>query len=66
MKQQLRPLDVPQKAITQTSAGVRTFDQSRYIGDYERAKVTQIDHAKMRFQRRERIVGYLGTRSRDS
>src|ERR1044072_4595245 len=66
MQQQLRALDVSQKTITQTSSRVRALDQSRNISDYERTKVTEIDNAEMRLQRRERIVRDLRTRSRDS
>jgi hypothetical protein len=40
MQQQLRALDVPQKTIAQTCSGVRPFNQSRYVGNDEGAKVS--------------------------
>src|SRR5689334_11337728 len=38
---------------------MRTFDQPRNVGDHESTKVTEIDHPKMRLQRRERVVSDL-------
>src|SRR5690349_17181050 len=64
MQQQLRPLDVSQKAIAQTRASMRPFNPPRNVGDDERAKVSEIDDAEMRFERRERIVRDLRTSRR--
>src|SRR6185295_4119801 len=64
MQQQLRALNMSQKSIAQTRAGVRTFDQSRYVGDHESFEVTEIDYLKVRLKGRERIVRNLRTRRR--
>jgi hypothetical protein len=45
MKQQLGSFDVAQKAIAKSVAFVRAFDQSGYVGNYESAEVSEIDHA---------------------
>src|ERR1700752_1333757 len=45
---------------------MRAFNQSGNVGDHERAKVSQVNHAKVRFQRRERIVSNLGLRRGNS
>src|ERR1043165_2244095 len=66
MQQQLRAPDVSQKTISQTRTRVRAFDQSRYIGNHESTKVTEIDYTEMRLERRERVVGNLRTRGRNS
>src|SRR6185369_16780472 len=65
MQQQLRALDVSQKAIAQTRARVRAFNQSRYIGNDEGVKVSQVHDAEMRFQSRERIISNLWARCRN-
>src|SRR5690242_2648006 len=61
MQQQLRPLDVPEKSIAEARPGVRALDQTRYVGNHKRAKVSEIDHAEVRFQRGERVIGNLRT-----
>src|SRR6185369_14428212 len=66
MQQQLRPLDVTQKAIAQASTRVRSFDQTRNVGNDKRTKVSEVNHAEVRFQRGERVVGNLGTRRGNS
>ena len=45
---------------------VRAFDQARHVGDHEAAVVAQADHAEIRRQRRERVVGDLRPRRRDA
>ena len=59
MQQQLRALDVPQKAIAKPAALVRSFNQARYIGNDKRAEIASINDAQMRLERGERIVGDL-------
>src|ERR1041385_6865865 len=66
MQQQLRALDVSQKSIAQARAGVRTFDQSGYVGDHESTKATEIDNTEMRLQRRERVISDLRPRRGNS
>src|SRR5690348_4078923 len=61
MQQQLRPLNVPEKSIAQTRARMRAFYQTRYVGNHKRTKISEINHAEVRFQRRERVVGDLRT-----
>src|SRR6185369_6919111 len=51
-----------QKPIAQARAGMRSLNQSRYIGDYEGAKVTEVDDTQMWLQSGERIVCDLRTR----
>jgi hypothetical protein len=65
VQQQLRPLNVPQESIAETVSFMRAFDQTRNVGDDERAKVAQIDNAEMRLQRRKWIVRNLRVRSGD-
>src|SRR5215216_3477301 len=43
-----------------------SFDQSRYVGNNEGTKVSEIHDTQIRFQRRERIVSDLRARSRHS
>src|ERR1051326_4482297 len=61
MQQQLRPLDVTQKTIAQARARMRAFDQTRNVGNDKRTKVSEVNHAEVRFQRGERVVGNLET-----
>ena len=63
--QHLRPLDVPQELVAEPVALVRAFDQPGHVGDDEAAIVAQRDHAEVRRQRGERIVGDLRLRRRD-
>ena len=44
---------------------VRAFDQPGNIRDDKRAKITEINHAQVRLERGERIVGNLRPRRRD-
>src|SRR5256885_947027 len=44
---------------------VRAFDQPGNIRYDERAKITEINHAQVRFERGERIIGNLRPRRRD-
>src|SRR5829696_1044579 len=64
VQQQLRALDVSQKTIAQTRACMSSFDQSRYVGNDEGTKVTEIHYTQMRFQSGERIIRNLWTRRR--
>ena len=43
---------------------MRALDQSGHVGDHEAAVVAEADHAEIRRQRREGIVGDLRTRRR--
>src|SRR6185369_6681390 len=61
MQQQLGPLDVPQETIAKPRARMRAFNQTRNVRDDKRTKVSEIDHAEVRFQRGERVVGNLWT-----
>src|SRR6185503_13509287 len=45
---------------------MRALDQSGYVGDHESTKVTEIYYTEMRLQCRERVIGNLRTRGRDS
>ena len=48
----------PRKPVAETDAFMRAFDQSRNVGEHEFAAV-DIDHAELRMQRGERIIGDL-------
>src|SRR5881394_359310 len=43
---------------------MRAFNQSGNVRDHERVEITEIDHAQMRFKRRERIISDLRLRRR--
>ena len=62
----LGPLDVAQELVAEAVAFVRALDQAGHIGDDEAAVVAQRDHAQVRRERRERVVGDLRTRRGDA
>jgi hypothetical protein len=53
-------LDVAQEVVAETAALAGTLDEARHVSDGER-RVAGGDHAEVRDQRRERVVGDLGT-----
>ena len=63
--QHLGALDVAEEAIAEPMALVRALDQPGHVGDDEAAIVAQAHDAQVRRERRERIVGDLGTGRRD-
>ena len=68
--QDSRPFDMAQERVAQTCPGTRAFDQARNVGDRRPARflicgvedVAQVQHAQIRLERRERIVGDLRPR----
>ena len=63
--EQARALDVPQEFVAEALSLVRAFDQAGNVGDDERGLVVERDHAQVRREGRERIVGDLGPCVRD-
>ena len=47
--------------MTETCAFGSTFDEAGHVGEHEALLGTDTNHAEMRMERRERIVGDLGT-----
>ena len=69
MDQQARALDVPQELRAQPGSCVRALDQARNVGDHKADFILRIahrNHAKIRLQSGERIVGDLRPRRRDA
>ena len=64
--QHARALEMAEEAMAEPVPLVRPFDQSRHVGDDERAIARQADDAEVGRQRRERIVGDLGLRRGDA
>ena len=58
MQENPATLDVTEKAITEANAFMRALDQAGNISEHEFAPVAS-DDAKLRLQRRERIIGNL-------
>ena len=56
MQQYAATFDVAEEAVAEAGAFMRTFDQARNVGEHEFAAV-DIDDAKLRIERGERIVG---------
>ncbi len=52
--------------MAEALAAMRAFDEPGHVGDDEAAVAAQLHDAKVRRQRRERVVGNLGTRGRDA
>ena len=52
------PLDVTEETVTEADAFMRPLDQAGNIGEHEFAPVAS-NYAKLRLQRRERIIGDL-------
>src|SRR3984957_5608543 len=69
MHQQARTLHMLQKSDAKSGAFVRPFDQSRKVRDDKRSahffarSAVGVDHAKIRLQRRERIIRDFRPRS---
>src|SRR5690606_18205081 len=59
------PLDVLQELQAEATALVGSLDDAGDVGHHERARARQPDDAEIRLQRREGIVGDLGTRGTD-
>ena len=64
VNQHLGALDVAQELMAEAVAFVRAFDQAGHIGDHEAAIVAQRDHAEVRRERGERVIGNLRFRRR--
>ena len=64
-REHARALDVAQELEAEPLALVRAFDDAGNVGDDERAVVAELHDAEVRRERRERIVGDLGTRRGD-
>jgi hypothetical protein len=58
-----RPLDVAEERVAQPGAAARTLDQPRDVRDRRATLVVfrEVHDAQVRLERRERIVGDLGT-----
>ncbi len=61
MDQHPAPLDMAEEAVADASAFRRALDQAGNVGEHEFAALV-MDNAKLRVQRRERIVAHLGMR----
>ena len=71
MHEQFGALDVPQELCSESSAGVRAFDQSWNVGDHEIdvafvRQLAQRHNAQVGLERGERVVGDLRLRRRDA
>ena len=64
MQQHAAALDVAEEAVAEAGAFVRAFDQAGDVGQHELAAVA-LDHAELRVERGERIVGDLRLRRAD-
>ena len=64
--QHLGALEVAEELMAEAEAAMRALDQSGHVGDDEAAIVAQADHAEIRRQRGERVVGDLRPRRRDA
>ncbi len=60
MQQRARPLDMPQETVANTPALVRAFDEARNVG-HDDLDAVDADDAQIGDQRRERVVGNLGS-----
>ena len=58
------PLHVAQELVPQPRAFARALDQPGDVGHHERQPVLVLDHAQVRHQRGERVVGDLRARAR--
>jgi len=52
--------------MAKSKSPVRALNQTGHVGDDEASVVTQTYHAKIRRERRKRVVGNLGPRRRDA
>ena len=69
MRQHARALNVAQELDAQSRAQMRAFDEPGHVGDHEGLLLGLFadgDHAEIRFQRGEGIVGDLGARGGDA
>ncbi len=64
MQQQPRALEVLQEPDPEPYPCRRSLDQPRYVGHDEAAIHAYVDHAELRVQRRERIIGDFWPRGR--
>ncbi len=64
MEQDGGPLDVAEELHAHPQSFVRPLDQSRDVGDHERFLIPVLDDAQMGDERREGIIGDLGTGGR--
>ena len=60
--QHLRAIEMLQEPIAESLAFVRALDEPGHVGDDEAAIAAQRDDAEIRDERRERVVGDLGSR----
>src|SRR5580704_5580724 len=58
MQQYTATLDMAKEAVAETDAFMGAFDQARNVGEHEFA-ATNVDHAELRMQRGERVIGDL-------
>ena len=65
MPQQPGPLQMLEKLDAETGPIGCPLYEPRYIGNHETLLRTDIDDAEVRVQRREWIIGHLGSRRRD-
>ena len=61
MNENLGSLDMAQEIMSQTDSLGSTLDEPRNICHDKALSILQINHAKMRVQRREMIIGNLRT-----
>ena len=61
MEDHLRPFDVSQEPVAEPVSRVRALDEPRHVGHDEAAVAAESDDSEVWCQRRERIVGNLGT-----
>src|SRR6266702_368576 len=59
MQQDAAALDMAEEAVAEPRALVRALDQAGDVGEHEFAAVA-LDHAELRVERRERVIGDLG------
>ena len=60
-----RPLDVAEELVTEPLALAGALDETGNVGDDELGIVIETDHAEVRLERRERVVGDLRLGRRD-
>ncbi len=61
MEEQACAREMAQELVTQAGAFGRPFDQARNVGDNEAPALVHAHDTEVGLQRRERIVGYLGS-----
>ena len=63
MHQNPRPLDMPQKLVSQTNSGVGSFDKAGNVGHHEFVIVPHPHEPKIRVFGGERVIGNFGRRT---